>query len=886
MGFFFTNQTLQNKRSQGKGARKAAPNRQNVSTLNRLGCAACTLNKAAVHTPKMQPDLAKQTLVYCLAEAPGKHEDQTSGRPLTGPSGKLLRGCIPEGMGAYTSFDNVVRDRPPNNREPTWHELECCRNKVTTSIEQAKPKLILGLGKIPLNWMLGSTDQQGMRGRLFAVKVGQHTCWFLPTYHPSYVLRQATERTLSDPLKSMAGHCFKMDVANAFAMLDDLPNAVVDSEAEARASVQCFTPSSDFDRLSKLLTKAVKAPVKAIDVETSVLRPYSTNAKLLTCAVSYDDTNFAFVVDHPKAAWSSAKRNWLLTTLRILLTDSTIKIAHNATFELEWFISLLGKDAVRHGVWHCTQMQSHFLDERRGKQYGEAEDRSRAAYQSLGFLCKQYFGLDYKRLFNLNKRDMVASDLNEMLLYNAVDTKYTLRLYHHQKRLLKEQGLWAAYCEALPRETTVALMQHIGVDVSQSELKTAQTKLDAEITQLTTKINAVKEVVQYRREHGGFNPASGDDLLAVFKDYIKAPQVVRQGNSKKTFDFNVPSKLKKKQSMGESSSGYSLDKNVLKEIDHPLAPLILSYRTRTKLKSTYINPFELGKGAVLYPDGKLHTNFNLTFAETGRLSSDEPNMQNFPKRNDSWVRRIIVPPKGHVLLAFDYGQLEGCTAAMCSKDNVLVNAMWEDYDIHQEWAMRLADEYPRAMGNLDKKQFRSLVKNKLVFPAIFGAANDSIAGYLDVPVNHIDNLMEDFWQTFTGLKDWQNRLMRSYYENGYVESPTGRRHRYPLRRNQAINFPVQSVACDIVCQAMCTLSQIAMAEDKWYLHPVLNIHDDLSMCVPDNDRMIDEAIETILKVMLKPTYDFINVPIAVEASIGANWFEMQTVGKFWSHKDL
>lgn len=229
---------------------------------------------------------------------------------------------------------------------------------------------------------------------------------------------------------------------------------------------------------------------------------------------------------------------------------------------------------------------------------------------------------------------------------------------------------------------------------------------------------------------------------------------------------------------------------------------------------------------------------------------------------------------------------------MCSQDRVMVKALWEDYDFHMEWAIKTAERC-KSILNVDTKDkkamgsFRSLIKNKLVFPAMFGAKDDSIAGYLNLPVEDITALMDEFWSTFHEFKDWQDRLMRGYYDSGYVTSPTGRRHNYPLTRNQAINFPIQSFACDIVCSAMNRLSAMAAKTNRWYLHPRLNIHDDLTLSIPDDDEIIEEAVSTIYHVMLTPPYgNLINVPLSVKASIGKHWYGMTEIGKFWSHKDL
>lgn len=855
-------------------AGKPSNARQHAKTMARLGCAGCPLNTAPVKTPKMRPTLAADTRVYFLAEAPGRDEDENTGRPLTGPSGTLLRSCIPSGLVRNCSFDNVVRDRPPENRTPVWQEIECCRGHVIKSIEEAKPDIIVGLGVIPLSWMLGSTDMAGMRGRIFKVRVGNHVCLFMPTYHPSYIIRTAFNK--KKPLQSKFGFCFRMDIARACSSTVE-PAAhngsvggstpsrpTIDDEDAVRSNVQIFNGNwgRGYRHLMHLLQEARDATVKSIDIETQGLRPFSDGAAILSAAISYDDTNFAFALDHPKSEWSADQRENIGKLLRVILADKTIKVAHNAPFELEWFISIFGKDVVNHKAWQCTQMQAHFLDERRGSQARGDDDR-RAVYQGLDFLCRQHFGVAYKSMFKLNKKNMAASDLRETLIYNAVDTKYTLKLFFHQFQLLREQGLVDAYKNCLSWQPTVALMQTLGMDVHQGTADRLQGELQADIDRIQGQIADLDIVRKFTAERRGFNPM-GEDLVTLLRDYLKSKEIHVDGR-------------------------VSTDKSVLDRIDHPIAPLIKELRNKSKLKSTYVDGLRLGtKNALVYPDSKVHTNFNTTFTETGRLSSDGPNLQNFPQRNDAWVRQLIVAPPGHYILAFDYGQLEACTAAMSSKDAYLVKALWEDYDIHMEWAAKLAAISDLCPDFADKKvadAFRSKVKNKLVFPAIFGAQSSSIAGYLNADQGVIDELFEEFWKTFHGLKAWQDRLVSDYYETGYVQAPLGRLHRYPLKREQAINFPIQSMAGEIVCNAMSRLSVKAVETGNWGIHPRLNIHDDLTFVVPDSQ--VDDAIEVIYKTMLTPPWsELINVPLSVKASLGRDWFRMATIGKFYSNKDL
>ena len=863
MSFFFTKQKI-------KPARLALPaqaGKSSKGTLNRLGCKACPLDKANNCTPKMPPDLGKEGGVYFLGESPNETDD-SKGTPFSGSHSKLLKSVIGAERDLNFHFDNCIRDFTPNKIGPTWVAMECCRNHVVRSIEKAKPKIIVGLGVLPLQWMLNSSDMVGLRGRVFAVQIGNHPCWFLPTYSLDYVVEKAFKP--KEPLRSKFGHCLKFDVARALELAQTLPIPTIDTPQAVRAGVQAFNghSSDQLAKLLKLISAARKAPEKAIALETRHLRPYAAGAKVLTCAISFEDTNFAFAVDHPKAGWNFNDRELLKQLLGELLSDQTKIIAHNAIFEIEWLIYLLGKDVIFHDVWECTMMQSHFLDERRGKRGGNDDQFQPNPYQALDFLIKQNFGIAYKGLFKLDRKNMLKADLDETLLYNGADTKYTLRLYKLQKSRLKEMDLFGAYHEAALRQPTVALIQSIGIDIDQAQTKTMQKKLGEEIEKIETKIRAYPEVQSFIRDNRSFNPASSQEVLKLLKTYFNAGQLLVGSEGKE-----------------------SVDKAALERINHPIGKDIEEFRNRSKLKSTNVDAFEYGKGNAIWPDKLIHPSFNTTFADTGRLSSDSPNAQNWPKRKDEWVRKQIVPRKGHVLVAFDYGQLEACTAAMCTKDKVLVQALWDDYDIHMEWTHKAAKIYPSFIERFGTdpagfKKARSVIKNKLVFPVIFGASNASVAGYLDMPQEPVDRLMAEFWKTFSGLYSWQKRLMDGYYETGFVVSPTGRRRHYPLTKNQAINYPIQSLGCDIMCKAMVDLSIHAAETGKWYLHPIMTIHDDLSFSVPDDPKILEEAIPYIYRTMLTPAYDFINVPLSVSCSIGDNWYQMTDIGKYWSHRDL
>lgn len=252
------------------------------------------------------------------------------------------------------------------------------------------------------------------------------------------------------------------------------------------------------------------------------------------------------------------------------------------------------------------------------------------------------------------------------------------------------------------------------------------------------------------------------------------------------------------------------------------------------------------------------------------------------------MREQVDALDGHVLVSIDFGQLEWCLACICCRDKAMVDATWTGYDVHMAWATKIARRWPGLIGGkkyikdqTKMKKARGLVKNKMVFPVIFGATKESVAGYLGMPEDVTNKIFSEFWDTFSGLNRWQKKLMKGYYDTGYVENLFGRKRRYPMTKNEAINHPIQSSAAEIVCDAMDRLSILALENDRPYLHPRMNIHDDLTFIIPE--KKVDDSLEIIVPEMLKLPFDFINVPMSVEVSIGTNWGNKEEIGKFWTY---
>ena len=254
-------------------------------------------------------------------------------------------------------------------------------------------------------------------------------------------------------------------------------------------------------------------------------------------------------------------------------------------------------------------------------------------------------------------------------------------------------------------------------------------------------------------------------------------------------------------------------------------------------------------------------------------SSDSPNLQNFPSKTGKEPRGMIKAPPGHVLVCCDYGQIEARLIGVASQDPVFCKALWENYDVHMEWARKIAEAYPKVIHgsqNLDNKNamktLRSKVKNLWVFPAFYGASYRSIAAGLKIPESVAQELFEEFWDQFSGVRKWQRWLSDRYNELGYTESLFGRRRHAPLTHNAIINAPIQSSASDICVLSMVKLNQIGLTV-------VLNVHDEIGFYIPEDQ--LETQVDQIVREMTRPKLSWLNIPISVEVKIGYDWFNME-----------
>jgi uracil-DNA glycosylase family 4 len=841
-----------------------------INLLHKLECKLCPLYNLTSNKHKdISPHGSiKPGGIYILGQGPGADEDAL-GKFFVGKSGMFLKENFSEVQWSKLRVNNVTRTRTPNDDEPSYESIECCRPSIEKDIRLVKPKAIFGLGGIPLKWALpvdSDVTINAWRGHRFPVKIAGHVCWYFPLNHPAYVLRNM-----------FLAHVFKLDVQNAYKFLERNIDPVLEDVSKAHENTEVLTSLSE---IKTALAKIQLASFSVVDLETTKLRPYYLDSKILTVSVGTPEYSIAFPWQHPQAKWTLAEFTELKQLFyKFLCTDQT-KVAHNTAFELEWLVTEYDDPSLTKWPWGDTQAAAYVLgyggsEKKSSNQQGEFSGiaRTQRGLLALDNLCMAYFGFFLKSISKIRRDNLVNESLTKVLKYNVLDTKYTAKLYVLMMADIAAEHLESVYIEQARRVPTVVLTQRKGLVYSPETAQTFSEEFTGKIKAIAKETIQHPSVVEYRTKFGDFNITTPKDVVGLFK-YL---------------GFNT------KNSENKDSS----DEEILRAIDHPVARNILAIRELSKVLGTYVEPFT--SKSIIYPDGKLHTQFTTMFTTTSRLSSLDPNVQNFPKRKNKQIRKIIVAPEGYIFCSNDYGQIEARVLAMASKDPKFCEALWTGFDIHSYWALVIAKAYPARVGGIevvarwkaakietlkdtDKlfKAFRDIVKNKWVFPAFFGASIKSLAGYMGIPYEVAEAVQKLFWKDYAVIKVWQETLYNFYKEHGYVETLTGHRRYMYMQGGEIINHPIQGTAAAIVLDGMNRLSEYARKTGKEQFQPIIQIHDDLGFYLPKETW--EEDHKFIVREMLSCKFDFINVPLTVESAIGPDWYNLKEIGTFSSDK--
>lgn len=322
---------------------------------------------------------------------------------------------------------------------------------------------------------------------------------------------------------------------------------------------------------------------------------------------------------------------------------------------------------------------------------------------------------------------------------------------------------------------------------------------------------------------------------------------------------------------------YSTNEEKLSELaqEHEIVADLLAYRSLAKLKSTYVDALPK---LVRKRTGRIHSSFNQALTATGRLSSQNPNLQNIPIRSEEGkkVRKaFIATDEDHLILAADYSQIELRLVAEISGDKAMIQAFKEGQDIHKATAARI---YGVALDAVDKEQrYNAKTVN---FSIIYGAGATNLSKNLGIKRSEAKKLIEQYFNEYKGLKDYMEKVVNNARENGYVSTLKGRRRqlrdinsrngmvRSGAERN-AINTPIQGSAADMIKLAMIKIHRV-LKDGNFKTRMTSQVHDELVFEVP---RAELDSVKEIIESNMSNALEGLEVPILVGMDCGSNWLE-------------
>lgn len=448
-----------------------------------------------------------------------------------------------------------------------------------------------------------------------------------------------------------------------------------------------------------------------------------------------------------------------------------------------------------------------------------------------------------------NQLTMRQIPVAKVVDYAAEDADITLQLKEFLYPQLKNnEGLAKLYHEIeAPLIKVLAAVEFEGVNLDVSFLEKYSVELEAEIKKLEASI--------YEQAGMPFNIASPKQVGEILFEKM-----------------NLPYRWRKTK-----TGQYSTNEEKLAELapEFPFVSEILKHRGLTKLKSTYVDALPK---MVNPKTGRVHTSYNQALAATGRLSSNNPNLQNIPIRTPEGakIRKAFIPrDENHVLLAADYSQIELRVIAEISGDQAMLEAFQEGKDIHRATAARVF-EVPYEEVTKEQR-YRAKTVN---FSIVYGAGATNLSQQLEIKRSEAKDLIDQYFKQYQGLQRYMSSIVKEAREQGFVSTLMGRRRyirdinsKSSLMRSNAeriaINTPIQGSAADMIKVAMINIYRV-FAEKQLKTKMILQVHDELVFDVPKEEL---EIVKPIIETQMRNAMPGLKVPILVGMDVGGNWLE-------------
>jgi len=587
--------------------------------------------------------------------------------------------------------------------------------------------------------------------------------------------------------------------------------------------------------VARWLAKIESADMVSLDTETTSLDPFA--AELVGVSFSIEPGEAAYVpIAHRYAgAPEQLGVERAIALLRPWLEDgSKRKIGQNLKYDQH----VLANHGVRlAGVAHDTLLQSYVLESH------ARHDMDTLAERYLALRTITYDEVTGKGAGRIGFEEVEVQRATD---YSAEDADVTLRLHRVlYPRLAADEKLAYVYGSIeMPVREILFRVERNGVLIDAARLEAHSRELGAKMLEL--------EQRAYREAGQPFNLNSPKQIGEIFFDRLKLPVVKKTPNGAPSTDEDVLERL---------------------ALDYPLPKTLLEYRALSKLKSTYTDKLPR---MVNPKTGRVHTNYGQTTAVTGRLASNDPNLQNIPVRTPEGrrIREAFVAPPGHRIVSADYSQIELRIMAHISEDPGLLDAFARGEDIHRATAAEIFGRDPREVTP-EERRYAKVIN----FGLIYGMSAFGLAQQLGLERATAQAYIDSYFARYPGVAKYMESTRQAAREQGYVETVFGRRLWLPEIRSSsparragaeraAINAPMQGTAADLIKLAMIAVQGWIDAgglETKL----IMQVHDELVLEVPEWE--LARATDELPRLMTGVAS--LRVPLVVDIGVGRNWDE-------------
>ena len=588
----------------------------------------------------------------------------------------------------------------------------------------------------------------------------------------------------------------------------------------------------DWSSFDQWLLKIEQADLVAIDTETTSLVEMQAQIVGISLCVQVGEAAYIPLAHNAANAPTQLPLQEVLSRLKPWLENPA---KHKLGQHMKYDRHVLANHGIEvQGYVHDTMLQSYVLEVH--KPHG---------LDSLALRHLGRQGLSYEDLCGkgVHQISFAQVEVNKAAQYACEDADFTLGVHQRLWPLLQaDDKLRFIYQLEIDSSEALYRIERNGVLIDAPTLAAQSHALGQRIVQL--------EQDAYAMAGQPFNLASPKQLGEIFFDKLGLPVIKKTATGARSTDEEVLEKLAE---------------------DYPLPAKILEHRSLSKLKGTYTDKL----AQLANPQtGRVHTHYAQAVAVTGRLSSNDPNLQNIPIRTPEGrkVREAFVAPDGHVMASADYSQIELRIMAHLSGDPALLKAFHEGLDVHKATAAEVFGLTPDTVSS-EQRRYAKVIN----FGLIYGMSAFGLAKALGIDNGAAKNYIERYFQRFAGVKRYMDETRAQAKAQGYVETVFGRRLYLPEinspngpRRGgaerAAINAPMQGTAADLIKLSMVKIQQVLDAQQRG-IRMIMQVHDELVFEVPE--AQVDWLKSEVPRLMAEVAQ--LKVPLLAEVGIGANW---------------